>query len=459
MSDYAAVYRSKLRTPEQAAELVPARGNHSMGMGVAMPPALTRAVADRARAGDIEDVRLYYMHPAPVAQDTILAMDVTAAIKPHPFYIGPIERALVQRQEDVGRKVVYYVPGYFHQVAAIMIEDIGIDAHMVGVSPMDRHGYFSFGTNGDYSIDVARNCKKLLVEVNENMPRTFGYGLLHISEVDAIVENTVPLVEYPPHDATSTDAQIAEHIRDLIPEHACVQFGIGGVPDAVCATLKDHKDLGIHTELLTPSMIELIEAGDVSNKYKRVHRYKTLFNLALGPREMYEFIDDNPSMEVGPASYVNDPAVIGQNDNVISVNSFIEVDLLGQVNAEFLLGHQFSAPGGQMDFVRGAQRSKGGKSFLAATSTAAHGKVSRIVPRLSAPITDPRMEVEYVVTEFGICNLRGKSSTERAQALIETAHPSFREELTAAAEEAGFWLSAQRDTTGAPSGATGSIRH
>ena len=174
MSDYAAAYRSKLRTPEQAAELVPARGNLSMGMGVAMPPALTRTVADHARAGDIEDVKLYYMHPAPVAEDTVLAMDVTAAIKPHPFYMRPIERALVQRQEEVGRKVVYYVPAYFHQVALIMIEDIGIDAHMVTVSPMDRHGYFSFGTNGDYSIDVARNCKKLLVEVNENMPRTFG---------------------------------------------------------------------------------------------------------------------------------------------------------------------------------------------------------------------------------------------------------------------------------------------
>ncbi len=413
-----------------------------MGMGVAMPRALTRAVADRARAGDIEDVNLYYMHPAPDAQDTILAMEVTAAIKPHPFYMGPIERALVKRQDEVGRKVVYYVPGYFHQVALMMIEDIGIHAHMVTVSPMDRHGYFSFGTNGDYSIDVARDCKKLLVEVNENMPRTFGSGLLHVSEVDAVVENTVPLVEYPPREASPTDARIAGYIRDLIPEHACVQFGIGGVPDAVCATLRDHEDLGIHTELLTPSMIELIEAGDVSNKYKKVHRYKTLFNLALGPREMYEFMDDNPSMEVGPASYVNDPAVIGQNDNVVSVNSFIEIDLLGQVNAEFLLGHQFSAPGGQMDFVRGAQRSKGGKSFVAATSTAAHGKVSRIVSRLSAPITDPRMEVEYIVTEFGIRNLRGKSSTERAQALIEISHPDFREQLAAEAEEAGFWLGA-----------------
>jgi itaconate CoA-transferase len=164
-----------------------------------------------------------------------------------------------------------------------------------------------------------------------------------------------------------------------------VQFGIGGVPNAVCATLKDHKDLVIHTELLTPSMIELIKAGDVSNKSKHVHRYKTLFNLALGPRGMYDFIDDNPSMEVGPASYVNDPAIIGQNDNVISVNSFIEIDLLGQVNAEFLLGHQFSAPGGQMDFVRGAQRSKGDKSFVAASSTAAHGKVSRIFARLLPP--------------------------------------------------------------------------
>jgi itaconate CoA-transferase len=310
---------------------------------------------------------------------------------------------------------------------------------MVTVAPMDRHGYFSFGTNGDYSIDVARSCKTLVVEVNANMPRTFGHGLLHISEVDAIVENTVPLFEPPLHENTPGDAQIAAYIRDMIPDRACIQFGIGGVPGAVCATLKDHKDLGIHTELLTPSMIELIEAGAVTNKYKNVHRYKTLFTLALGTRETYEFMNDSPSMEVGAASYVNDPHIIGQNDNVISVNSFIEIDLFGQVNAEFLLGHQFSAPGGQLDFVRGAYRSEGGKSFLAATSTAARGKASRIVPLLSAPVTDPRMEVEHVVTELGVRDLRGKSSTERARALIEIAHPRFRDELTAAAKGIGFW--------------------
>lgn len=206
----------------------------------------------------------------------------------------------------------------------------------------------------------------------------------------------------------------------------------------IAEMLTDRKDLGVHTELLADGIMSLIQCGAVTNKYKKFKPYKNVFNVAMGSQALYDFIHDNPSIECHGADVVNDPYIIAQNDNVISVNSFVEIDLSGQVNAEFINHHQFSAPGGQLDFVRGAVMSKGGKSFLAADATAAHGKVSRIVPRLNSVITDPRMEVQYIVTEYGICNLQGKSSSERALALIELAAPEFRESLHAEAKKQNF---------------------
>jgi itaconate CoA-transferase len=202
--------------------------------------------------------------------------------------------------------------------------------------------------------------------------------------------------------------------------------------------LTDRKDLGVHSELMGPGLVKLIEVGAVSNKYKHIHHHKNVYTVAMGDRAMYEFLNDNASMEAYPVSYVNAPQVIALNDNVVSVNAFIEVDFSGQVNAEFMAGHQYSAPGGQLDFVRGAQLSKGGKSILTAYSTAVQGKVSRIVPKLSGPVTDPRTETQYVVTEYGAVNLHGKSTAERTMALISIAHPDFRDQLLQEAKAMGY---------------------
>ncbi len=272
----------------------------------------------------------------------------------------------------------------------------------------------------------------MIIEVNRNMPRVFGDSCLHISEIDAIVENTVPLCEIPSRPSTELDHQIGQFIAPMVPDRATVQFGVGGVPNAVCEMLHDRKDLGVHSELMGPGLAKLIAGGAVSNKYKNINRHnrhKNVYTIAMGDQAMYDFLNDNSSMEAYPVSYVNAPQVIALNDNVVSINAFIEVDLSGQVNAEFMAGHQFSAPGGQLDFVRGAQLSKGGKSILTAYSTAAQGKISRIVPKLRGPATDPRTETQYVVTEYGAVNLHGKSTAERTMALISIAHPDFREQL------------------------------
>lgn len=433
---YQDMYKSLLTTAEEAIKLIPARGNISMGMACSQPPALLNALEDRLKANTIEELKLYYMHSIE-ASTAIMKYEYMDRIKPHPFFMGPIERNLVQMGAKEHKKVIFYMPANFSNVPET-IKEIGIDAMVVMVSPMDNAGFFSCGTNGDYTISTARIAKKLIVEVNPNMIRVAGDCQFHISEIDAIVENESPLELWPVRPTSDLDNKISKFITEMVPDRATVQFGVGGVPNAVCSSLFNHKDLGVHTELMAPGLAQLIQSGAVTNKYKNINKHKNIYTVAMGDKAMYEFLNNNGSMEAYPASYVNNPYVIGQNDNVISVNSFIEIDFTGQVNAEYMLHHQYSAPGGQLDFVRGSQLSKGGKSILTAYSTAAKGKVSRIVPSISGVSTDARNEVQYVVTEYGSVNLRGKSTTERALALISIAHPDFREELLKQAKEIGY---------------------
>jgi itaconate CoA-transferase len=433
--DNRSLYQSKLTTPSQAVATIPSGSKLSMGMAMTEPPALLRALADRAEAGGIEDLKAYYMESTSIAGQTILRYELNDRIHPYCMFVSAVERALIQRgAEDGGRKVVCYVPNDFHQATRLLVDEIGIDTFVVTVSPMDRHGFFSFGTGNDYSTKVARAAKRLIVEVNENMPRVHGEGAeLHVSEVDAIVENHVPLLELPLREPSPEDAIIGRTIAGLVPDGACLQMGVGALPNFVCSQLKDRKDLGIHTEALCSGLVDLVRAGVVTNRRKTLDRGKTVFTFAMGQKNMYEFLNDNPAIESRPVDYVNDPRVIAQNDDVISINSTIQIDLTGACNSEHMLGHQYSASGGQLDFVRGAFASRGGKSIIAATSTAAHGQFSRIVARLDGPVTTPRIDTHYVVTEFGAANLKGMSSSERAQALIGLAHPKFRAALTEAA--------------------------
>src|SRR5271155_2071219 len=434
--DIASLYQSKLTMPNQAVASIPSGSKLSMGMAMAEPPALLKALADRAAAGGIEDLKVYYFEATKIAGATILRYELNDRIRPYCMFITATERALIKRGvEDGGRKVINYVPNNFHQTPRLLIDEIGIDAFVCTVSPMDRHGYFSFGTGNDYSTKVARAAERLIVEVNEEMPRVSGAGAeLHVSEVDAIVENHVPLLELPIRASTPEDEVIGRTIAGLVPDGACLQMGVGALPNLVCAELRDRNNLGIHTEALNPGLVDLVRAGVITNQRKTINRRKTVFTFAMGQKAMYDFLNDNPAVESAPVDYVNDPRIIAQNDNVISINATIEIDLTGACNSEHMLGHQYSASGGQLDFVRGAFASKGGKSIIAARSTAAKGKVSRIVARLDGPVTTPRIDTHYVVTEFGAVNLKGLSSTERALRLIELAHPEFRDDLTASAK-------------------------
>jgi len=435
---YAAEYKSKLMTPAQAVELIPTCGTLSMGMAVSEPPALLEALEGRIRAGKIEELRVYYSHSVVAAAQTILQYRYMDVIKPHPFFPTMFERALMRLGEADKKQVVFYMPGNFSAMPATLAE-IGIDTFILQVSPMDKAGFFSCGTNGDYTIPTARGAKCLIVEVNPRMPRAFGDSAIHISDVTAIVEHESPLQELPGRAPSDLDRTIGEFIVELVPDRATLQVGVGGVPNAVCHDLVNHKDLGIHTELMTPSVMALIKSGAVTNKYKNVRRHKNVYTLAAGDREFYEFLNDNSSMEVYSVDFVNDPYIIGLNDRVVSINSFLEVGLDGEVNSEAVGGLQYSAPGGQLDFVRGAQQSKEGISILAAYSTAKDGTLSRIVPKCEGPATDPRADTQYIVTEYGVANLRGKSTTQRAEALIAIAHPKFRDQLTQQAKELGYF--------------------
>jgi itaconate CoA-transferase len=430
MDTYAENYQQKLTTPEQAVAKIANGSTIVHGLTAAEPPALLAAIADRARAGELNDLKIYSFNPQKHVAETVFAPDLCDCIQAYSWFVSGSDRPQVK----VGLN--YYVPIYLHQIPRLIRDYMEIEVAITTVSPMDKAGYFSFGTANDFTSTAARHCKRLIVEVNEHMPRVFGDSLIHISEVDAIVENHVPLLELIPPASKPEDPAIGESIAELVPDGATIQLGIGGIPNAVARYLEGHTDLGIHTELLVPGMVELIEKGVVTGRKKTLHPRKTVFTVAQGTKKMYEFMNDNPSMESYPASYVLDPSLIAQNENMISINSILEVDLLGQCNAEYLAGSQFSGTGGQLDFVRGAFQAHGGKSILAFYSTAKNGTVSRIVPRFppGTMVTTPRMDTHYLVTEYGVVDLKNKSTRERALKIINIAHPEFRDDLLREAE-------------------------
>ncbi|MDR3503216.1 MAG: acetyl-CoA hydrolase/transferase C-terminal domain-containing protein [Legionella sp.] len=430
-------YAAKFKSAAEAINLIPPTAVISMGMRVATPPALCHALAERAKAGDLKEVKVYYLRCGDVALKTIFQEELLHIIKPYSSMMSKGEVLLAERGYAVGKKHIHFVPVSFSRYPHTIKALTSLDAFIVTVSPMDKFGFFNLGVNGDYAIELARYADKLIVEVNENMPRTAGSTSIHISEVDAVVEHTAPLLEEPSQPATELEKRIGQHITSLIPDGATIQMGIGGVPNAVCEQLGDHKNLGIHTEVITSGMVDLIKKGIVTNTNKTLHPYTNVFTFAIGDKELYDFIDNNPSMNCLPVSYVNEPTVIGKNNLMTSVNAFIEIDFSGQVNAEFI-GHQFSGVGGQLDFIRGVHYSEGGKTIIASSSTAKSGRISRIVPRLSSIATDTRLDIDYVVTEYGVAQLKGKSTTERTLALIKIAHPDFHEQLQQQAKQQGF---------------------
>jgi len=424
-------YRRRLLTPDDAVAGIKSGDTIVHGASISEPPALLTALADRVRQGDLSGLRVYSSLPMHHAARTVLSPDLSDCIESHSWFVTEADRS----RHKVG--LSYYVPTYIHQIPRLLKEHMEIDIMMMTVSPMDRYGYFTVGAVNDYNGAAARACKTLIVEVNENMPRVLGDTLLHISEVDFIVENHVPLLEIHAPDPGPEDEKIGRLIAEMVPDGATIALGIGSIPNAIGKYLSGHRDLGIHSGVFTPVMVDLIEKGVVNGKSKNLHPRKHVFVVAQGTRRMYDFIHDNPSMESHPASYTEDPAVIARNDNLVAVNTVIELDLTGQCNAEHMAGSQFSGTGGQLDFVRGAYNSSGGRSIQAFTSTARKGTVSRIVPRLKSGtvVSIPRMDIQYLVTEYGSVNLKGKSTRDRALGIIGLAHPDFRDQLLRAAED------------------------
>jgi len=435
---YAEQYAERLMSPAAAAALIPSGARVAMALGVAQPPALLKALADRAEANEVGDVNIYYLLSTAIAGETVLRFDLTDRLRPHSLFHGAIERKLEARGIDEGRRAVWFVPTGFQQTPNVLTREIGVDTLLATVSPMDADGNFSLGTNTDYALAVSKTARRVILEVNPHMPRVFGDCTVHVSQVTALVEHAAPLLEAGKAPQQPQDLVIGGLIAGLVENGSTLQMGIGALPDAVCAALHDHVDLGIHTEMLTPGLVELMRAGVVTNAKKTLHPGKTVFTFSIGDRSTYDFLHENPAVEAHPVDYVNNPAVIARNDRMVSVNATLQIDLFGACCSEYLNGRQYTASGGQLDFVRGASAAAGGKSIIACHSTAAKGTASRIVARLDGPVTTPRNDVHYVVTEHGWANLRGLSVNQRARALIGLAAPQFRQALEADARAMGL---------------------
>lgn len=435
MTDYQKMYQEKLTTPDKIARQVQSGWLLGMDTATSQTPAIMTAIAEYIRSSDITGVKVQALldaYPFEFYTDPTLAGKMTGYSW---FSSSAARKAVNAGYADI-------IPAYYRDFPTRIRAEYDYDAVCVEVAPMDRHGYFSLALNGSYIDAMLDKTKRIFLEVNDRQPRGLCGSLIHISQVDAIVEYNHDLPVLPPVQLDEVSKTIGGLIAERIPDGACLQLGIGAIPDATGMALKAKHDLGIHTEMFTDSMVELIECGAVNNSKKQIHRGKTVTTFAFGSQRIYDYIDDNPAVEILPVEYVNDPDVICQNDNMISINAAVEVDLFGQVCAESVGTKHMSGSGGQIDYVRGACQSRGGKSFIAFTSTAKGGTISKIKPILApgAVVTTSKNDVDYIVTEYGVAHLRGRSLGERARQLIAIAHPDFRDELTFEAKKRGIMI-------------------
>ena len=343
------------------------------------------------------------------------------------FFLGGSTRAAAAE----GR--VDFTPVYFSEIPSLLREDLRPNVTLLQCSPPDAHGYVSLGVSVDYTKPAAEASDLVIAQVNQNMPRTLGDSFLHVTQIGCLVEADTPVIELAPPKIGDVERAIGENVASLVRDGDTLQLGIGAIPDAVLLFLKEKNDLGIHTEMFSDGVVELVEAGVITNKAKTLHRGQSVATFLMGTRRLYDYVNNNPAVAMYPVDYVNDPYVIGQNDNLVSINSCVQVDIMGQVVSTSAGLRQISGVGGQVDFVRGANLSKGGRAIMAMPSTTGKGKISKIVPFLDqgSAVTTTRNEVNYVITEYGIAKLKGKSLRQRAEALIRIAHPDFRDELTA----------------------------
>lgn len=420
------IYEQRKMSPEEAVRLIHSGDRVVIGHAVGVPLAITDVMVEHRK--DYKDVEIIQM----VSQGNAKFCEpgTEGHFRLNSLFVGAQSRPAVKE----GRGD--FTPCCFSDVPSLLRE-LTVDAAVIQVSPPDRHGYVSCGVSVDYTLPAAKCAKTVIAQVNRRMPRTLGDTCLHVSEIDCFVEIDHPVLEIPLPKIGEAEKAIGENCAKLVRDGDTLQLGIGAIPDAVLLFLKDKKDLGIHSEMISDGVVELIENGVITNARKNLHPGKSVVSFLMGTKRLYDYADDNPAVAMYPVDYVNDPYVIGKNDNLVSINSCVQVDFMGQVAAESVGTTQISGIGGQMDFIRGARLSKGGRAVIAIASTAAGGKISKIVPFLDqgAAVTTSRTDVDYIVTEYGIAHLRGKTLKDRARALISIAHPKFREELAEAFEE------------------------
>jgi 4-hydroxybutyrate CoA-transferase len=427
MPNYEEMFRQKMVSPEVAAKAV------KSGDVIWAPPASNEPIEIwkhiAARKDELEGVvirQFLSRHDQP-------HMDPSYA--PHIF----IESLFItdKVRDLINNGYGSYVPVNFGDIPSIIRQSEHVDILALTVSPMDEHGYLCYGLGCDYTPAAVECAKIIIAEVNPNMPRTYGHNYLHISQVDYLIECNEAIAELQPPVITEVDQTIGQYIADLIEDGSTLQIGIGGVPAAVCKILEQKKDLGIHTELISDYLIDMVDSGAVNGSKKSIHKGKVVATIVEGTRRLFDWLRDNRLIELHPVDYTNNIGVIAQNNKMVSINATIEVDLFGQCASESIGTRVWGGSGGQADFARGVTMSPGGKGFIVAPSTAKKGTVSKIVPMLApgTSVTTSRTHVDHVVSEFGVAKLRGKSVRERALALINIAHPNFRDELRSAAKK------------------------
>ncbi len=436
-------YTTRLRGVDEALSCVKSGMRVYIQPGCAEPETLVEALIRRApEVHDVEIVHMMTMGAAPY-----VAPEMAGHFRHNAIFIGPnVRDAINDGRAD-------YTPIYLSEFEALFESgEMPLDVALIQVSPPDSHGFCSFGVGIDTTLTAAKCARYVVAQVNSYMPRTYGDSFIHVSDIDAVVETSRPLCELKKPEITDLHVAIARNVAGLIEDGAVVQTGIGGIPDAVLPLLMDRKDLGIHSELVGEGVIPLIDAGVITGARKNYKPRKVIAGFALGTKKLFEFVDNNPIFEFHPTAYTNDPRLIARNDNMVAINSALQVDLTGQVCSDSIGNQFYSGIGGQVDFLRGASHSKNGKPIIAISSTAKGGTISRIVPMLSpgAGVVTSRGLVRYVVTEHGVAYLHGKSIRERARALIEIAHPKFRDELFAYCETTK-WLNRNHAVQGSPS--------
>jgi 4-hydroxybutyrate CoA-transferase len=415
-------YKRKLMSPADALRCVESGMRVYIHPGCAEPETLVEALMERAPyVRDVEIVHLMTMGPAPY-----VASEMQGHFRHNAVFIGGnVRQAVNEGRAD-------YTPVFLSEIEGLFESgQMPIDVALIHVSPPDAHGYCSLGVGVDTTMTAVRCAKYVVAQVNDQMPRTYGDTFVHVGKIDAFVEASRPLCELPKIEITEVHRGIARNVASLIEDGSVLQTGIGGIPDAVLPFLMDRKDLGIHTELVSDGVIPLIEAGVISGARKNLLPRKIVLGFILGTRRLFDYVNENPVFEFRPNAFTNDPMQIARNERMVAINSALQVDLTGQICADSIGTYFYSGIGGQVDFLRGASRSKGGKPIIALPATAKGDKVSRIAPMLDpgAGVVTSRGLIRYVVTEYGVAYLHGKTIRERAEALIQIAHPKFRDQL------------------------------